>query len=160
MNNKFNITPQVLLQVKKTITETDNELVKLAGINVLEISERHIKLEMPLGDVNKNHIGTAYAISILMLMEVAGASVIRATYGLDKYIPIIKKINVLYVNPATKTLICDISITEEDSLRLIESIEARGGKGNFEIPVVVTDIDNKEIAKADFIFYLISADCI
>lgn len=158
MAEKYNITTQTLLQIKDLIVNTDNQLVKLAGIHVSELSERRVKLEMPLGDVHVNHIGTAYAVSIIMLMEVAGASLIRATYGLDKYVPIIKKIEISYLKPTQKTLVCDLYMTVESSIKLILPIEERG-KGNLLLPIIINDIDGEEIAKADFTFYLLPADC-
>lgn len=155
MNSLYSITDDTLEQIKKSITNPDNKLVQLASIKVQDIKERYIKLEMPLSDVHVNHVGTAYAISMLMLMEVAGASLIRATYGFDTYNPIIKKMEVEYLRPTTKNLICELSITNEDAKEKISYIE-QNGKGNFILPILLKDSENEEIAKANIVFYLIA----
>ncbi|MDR2010668.1 MAG: DUF4442 domain-containing protein [Bacteroidales bacterium] len=157
MEGKYLINEKVLSEIKDSIINTDNKLVKLSGIKISELKERYIKLEMPLGDVNINHIGTAYAISIVMLMEVAGASLIRATYGTSEYIPIIKRIDIQYIKPTSDTLVCELKMTEEDAEKSIRPIEERG-RGNFLLPVLVTDINGNEVAKAEFTFYLIPPD--
>ena len=146
-----------LKKIKKSIENTDNALVKLAGINVIDIEQNHVKLEMPLGTVNVNHIGTAYAISMIMLMEVAGTSLIRATYGFDKYIPIIKKVAISFIKPTDKTLICDLEISEQEAKDKIAFIE-ENNKGNYELAVVLKDIDANEVAKAEFVFYLFKSN--
>jgi acyl-coenzyme A thioesterase PaaI-like protein len=152
---RYTISDETLEKIKNSIHNSDNKLVKLAGIKVISLSERYINLEMPLGDVHVNHLGTAYAISMLMLMEIAGASLIKATYGFETYIPMIKKIDVVYLKPTTKTLMCELSISEEEAQNSIFYIE-ENGKGNFNISVLLKDADGYEVAKSNIVFYLLS----
>ena len=154
MQQKYVITPEVIEKLKNTITNSDNKLTQLAGINVVELSERNVRLEMPLGDVHINHVGTAYAISMLMLVEITGATLIRSTYGFT-YTPIIKKIEISYLKPTKETLVCELSISKEDADRMITPIEERG-RGNFLLPIILKDINNETIAEANVLFYLLS----
>jgi len=155
MDNEYNVTGDTFSKIKESINNSDNKLIQLAGIRVLDLSKRHVKLEMPLGDVHVNHIGTAYAISMLMLMEIGGASLIRATYGFDTYIPVIKKLDVVYLKPTSKTLICNLFISEKDAEEKIIPVAQRG-RGDFILPITLTDIENEEIAKSNINYYLIS----
>jgi len=140
-------------KIRASIENSDNALVKLAGINVVEIEQNHVKLEMPLKNVNINHTGTAYAISMIMLMEITGTSLIRATYGFDQYLPIIKKIDISFIKPTNKTLICELKISEKEAKEKIAFIEDNN-KGNYELPIILKDIENNEVAMANFVFYL------
>ena len=120
---------------------------------VNEISERKISLELPFSDANKNHVRTIYAMSISMLMEVAGTSLIRATYGFDNFMVIIKKMNVNYLKPANENVFCNLEIDVETAKKLIEPIEERK-RGNFPLNISVKNKDDEEIANGEFVFYL------
>jgi hypothetical protein len=88
-----------------------------------------------------------------MLVEITGASLIRATYGF-KYTPIIKKIEISYLKPTKETLVCELSISQTEAEQMIATVEERG-RGNFLLPIAVTDTDNEKIAEANVLFYLI-----
>lgn len=153
---QYLITPQVLKQIEDTILHSDNKLTQLAGVKIGFLAERHVRLEMPLGDIHVNHVGTAYAVSMLMLMEMTGASLIRASYGFT-YVPIIKKIDVSFLKPTSKTLVCELQITVLEACEKIDFIETHG-KGNFVLPIQLYDSGNEIVAEANVVFYLLSAE--
>ncbi|MDR2835230.1 MAG: DUF4442 domain-containing protein [Bacteroidales bacterium] len=147
------ISYEELFEIEKTVSETTNEYVKLSELKILKLEERNIKIEMPINTANINHIGTFYAIPMIMLMEVTGSTLIRSTFGLNDYTIIIKKTEISFIKPSTKNLICEISISKNEAIKLITPINERG-QGNFPLSIFVLDVNNEEIAKANFVFYL------
>ena len=157
MNEELQVTQETLDYIRGMIYHSPNKLIAMSGVQVAELEERHIKLEMPLGDVHVNHVGTAYAISMIMLMEMAGASLLQCTYGVKKFVPILKRIDIRYQKPTDKTLVCDLSLTMEEAKKLIAPVLERG-RGNTPLKIKLTDITGADIAEADFGFYLIPMD--
>ena len=141
-------------KIADTITKTDNFYVSNSGIKIKKILEGKVILELPITEKHKNHIGTAYALSIIMLMEVGGTTLIRSCYGIDNYEVIIKKIDINFIKPTTKTLVFNMELSEQQANEQIQEIIKRQ-KGNFPLNIKIQNIDNELIADANFIFYVI-----
>lgn len=157
MNPDLQVTQEGLDYVKNMILDSPNELIRVAGVQVEDIGERRIKVALPLTKANVNHVGTAYAISMVLVMECAGASLLQCTYGLKKYVPIIQKMEIRYLKPSKDTLICDLSMTEAEAEERIAPIEERG-RGRYPLHIPLSNVKGEEIAEADIDFYLIPAD--
>lgn len=130
--------------------------VAMSGIYPDIIEERHARLVMPLKDLHVNHVGTAYAGSIFVLAEMSIAAIIYCTYGTDKYIPIVSRFEIDYLQPATKDLVVDIRMSPEEAAEKIKPIEERG-KGRMTLILPVTDSDGAEIARGTATVYLLPA---
>ena len=157
MSDELLVTQETLDEIRHMITHSVNTLIAMSGIQVAALEERHICTQMPLGDVHVNHVGTAYAISMVLLMEVTGASLLQATYGFKKFVPIIKNIKIDYKKPTSHTLVCDLSMTKEESEARIAPILERG-RGNYPLHIELKDDQGVSVAEAEFGFYLIPAD--
>ena len=142
-------------KIADSIIKTDNFYVANSGIIIKKIVERNVILELPIAEIHKNHIGTAYALSIIMLMEVGGTTLIRSCYGIDNYEVIIRKIDINFIKPTTKTLVFNMELSEQQAFELIKPIIERQ-KGNFPLKIMIQDIDNELIAEANFTFYVIT----
>ena len=141
-------------KIADSIQKTDNFYVANSGIIIKKIEERNVILELPITEIHKNHIGTAYALSIIMLMEVGGTTLIRSCYGINNYEVIIRKIDINFIKPTIKTLIFNMELSEQQAAELIKPIIERQ-RGNFPLKIMIQDIDNELIAEANFTFYVI-----
>jgi acyl-coenzyme A thioesterase PaaI-like protein len=140
-------------KLRKRFENQSVKYVRLAELRADVLEERHIKIAMPLKDLHINHVGTAYAGSLFVLAEVAGAYAIFSTYGDEKYVPIISGINIQYLKPSTKECFVEISLTEKEAEEWIKPIDEKG-KGRFPLTSYVTDLDGVQIAKAEIMYYL------
>lgn len=127
---------------------------KMSGMYLDEVAERHAKLVLPLDDLHKNHVGTAYAGSIFVLAEIYTGVIIYATYGMEKYIPIASKIEIEYVKPTRKDLVIDVTLSEEEAAEMIRPVEERG-RGRVTLHIPVKDIDEITIAEVTAVVYLL-----
>ena len=157
MNPDLKVTQEAIDHVRGMIEHSPNQLIQLAGFKVIDLSERHVRIECPLNVVHINHVGTAYAISMMMLMEVGGSSLIGCTYGIEKYVAIIKQVDIRFLKPCITTIVCDLSMTEEEARERIATVEERG-RGSYMLPVKLIDKEANIVAEADFNFYLLPAD--
>ncbi len=142
-----------LEEIKKRYANNKIKLLRESGMYLEVAEERHVRLVMPLGDLHINHIGTAYAGSIYMIGEAITAAIIYSNYGTDSYVPIISKSEIEFLKPASKDLVVDFPMTEEEAATLIAPVEERG-KGRVNLSYFITDIEGTEIAKITHVVYL------
>lgn len=100
--------------------------VAMSGIRADVLEERHAKLSMPLGDLHINHVGTAYAGSIFIAIELSAAALFFCTYGVEEWVPIVRSVTVDYLKPTKLELTADLSLTAEEAAEKIAPVEERG----------------------------------
>lgn len=135
----------------------DNSPVKwlaLSGLRLEEVAERRVKLVLPVADLHLNHVGIAYAGSMFIVMELAGALLFQATYGMDTYVPVLKKIEINYLRPTAKDLVAELTISAEEAEEKIKPIKEKG-RGDYFVEVMLKDADDKEVAKALINYYIV-----
>lgn len=141
-------------EIKEMFENSPVKWLAMSGMRLEEIEERHIKLVMPLGDLHKNHVGIAYAGSMFAVMELAGALLFQSTYGIHKYVPVLKKFEINYLRPTDQDLIVELSLSEEEAREKIIPIEEKG-RGDYFLEVLLKDAAEKEVAKAYINYYIV-----
>lgn len=142
--------------IKKLVENMPIPYAKMSGMYLDAIEERHARMVLPLGELHKNHVGTAYAGSMFVLAEVYTAVLIYAAYGMDKYIPIASKAEIEYVKPTKADLVIDVALSEEEAAEMIRPIEERG-RGRVTLNLPVRDVDGNDVAKVTAVVYLLPA---
>jgi len=127
--------------------------VKESGLKVDVFEERHIRLSVPKNK-HLNHVGTVYAGTQFMLMEIAGAALFIATYGIKRFVPINKGMSIRYLKPASTDLFCDLTITPEEAQTMIKPIEERG-KGEWLLNMSATDEQGVTVSTSSCTYYII-----
>lgn len=125
-----------------------------ANITPIIVEQGHIKMLLPVKGLHLNHVGTVYAGSMFAFAEMCGGSIFQATYGFDKWVPIVKKAGIRYVKPAMDDLTCEMRITDKEAKERIAPIEERG-KGDFILTIPLVDKDGDEVAIAEINYYII-----
>ena len=138
--------------LKKAITDTI-PWVKMSGICVEIFQEGHVKLCVPVTN-HLNHVGIVYAGTHFMLMEVAGAALFLATYGIEKYIPINKGMSIRFLKPATTDISCELWLGSEEGLEKLKPIEEKG-RGEWVLDMAVTDAHGTIVSTSTCTYYLI-----
>lgn len=143
-----------LNEIKKLIENMPIPYAKMSGMYLEEVEERHAKMVLPLGELHKNHVGTAYAGSMFVLAEIYTAVIIYATYGLDKYIPIASKAEIEYVKPTKSDLVIDVTLSEEEAEDMIRPVKERG-RGRITLNLPIKDVEGNDVAKVMAVVYLL-----
>jgi len=138
--------------LKKAITDTI-PWVKMSGICVEIFQEGHVKLCVPVTN-HLNHVGIVYAGTHFMLMEVAGAALFLATYGIEKYIPINKGMSIRYLKPATTDISCELRLDREEGREKLKPVEEKG-RGEWVLDMTVTDAHGTIVSTSTCTYYLI-----
>ena len=89
-----------------------------------------------------------------MLMEIAGAALFIATYGIKRFVPINKGMSIRYLKPTATDLFCDLSITPEEAQVMIKPIEERG-KGEWILNMCATDEHGTTVSTSTCTYYII-----
>lgn len=138
------------------VSDGPTPYVNMAGLKAELVEERHVRLVLPVAERHLNHVGIAYAGSEFVLAEISGATLFMATYGTDKYVPILKGVELKFLKPGTKDLVVDISLSEEEAAEKIKEVEERG-RGNYFLEIPVHDVDGEQVAQMDFNYYALPA---
>lgn len=141
-------------KIKEMFVNSPVKWLAMSGLCLEEIAERHVKLVLPLRDLHFNHVGIAYAGSMFVIMELAGALLFQSTYGMDEYVPILKKMEINYLRPTAKDLIAELKISTEEAEEKIKPVKEKG-RGDYFLDVLLKDADNKEVAKALINYYIV-----
>lgn len=115
------------------------------GITVLEGTAARASVLLPHGP-NSNHVGTVYAGSLLSAAEVLGGS-IGFAQGLDGFIPIVSRIEIDYLRPATTDVTSVATLSADEQARIKEDAE-RDGKAKFVLDISLSDAAGTEVARA------------
>ncbi|MGC9325772.1 MAG: PaaI family thioesterase [Desulfomonilia bacterium] len=138
--------------LKSAITDTI-PWVKMSGLYVDTFEEGHVKLTVPSKN-HLNHVGIVYAGTHFMLMEVAGAALFLATYGIHKYVPINKRMNINYLKPSTTDISCELRMGMEEAREKLEPIKERG-RGEWVLDMTVTDATGTTVSNSTCTYYII-----
>jgi hypothetical protein len=141
-----------LKDLKSAITDAV-PWVKMSGVSIDIFTNGHVKLSVPSAN-HLNHVGIIYAGTHFMLMEVAGAALFLATYGMDKFLPINKGMSIRFLKPATTDIFCELRIDSADAREKLKPIEERG-KGEWILDMAVTDINGTTVSTSSCTYYII-----
>jgi len=131
------------------ITQVFTSRVKFAGtgkVQILELEEGRSVLQMRNVGKVQNHIGTIHASAMGLLAESATGVALGMTLP-DSKIPVLKSQHVDYVRRAKGTLRAEATLPPELRARLVNE-----DKGDFTVPVRVTDESGEEPIKCQFVW--------
>ena len=140
----------------RNVSEGPTPYVNMAGLQAEVVEPGHVRLKLPVDPTHKNHVGIAYAGSEFVLAEIAGGTLFMATYGTDRFVPILKGVDIKFVKPGTTDLVADVSLSPEEAAEKIAPIEERG-RGDFMLDVTVTDEADDAVATFAFNYYALPA---
>jgi acyl-coenzyme A thioesterase PaaI-like protein len=138
--------------LKTAITDTI-PWVKMSGLCLDIFEEGHVKLSVPAIN-HMNHVGIVYAGTHFMLMEVAGAALFLATYGIERFLPINKGMDIRFLKPAFTDISCELRIEREDAREKLIPIEEKG-RGEWILDMTVSDIRGVTVSTSTCTYYLI-----
>jgi uncharacterized protein (TIGR00369 family) len=141
------------VELKAALTDTI-PWVKLSGLKVDTFEKGHVRLTVPVNPLHMNHVGIVYAGTYFMLMEVAGAALFLAAYGVDRFIPINKAMSIRFLKPASTDIYCELNISKEKADEMIAPIIERG-KGDWILDMMATDEAGKTVAESTCTYHII-----
>jgi acyl-coenzyme A thioesterase PaaI-like protein len=140
-------------ELKAALTETI-PWVKLSGLKVDIFEKGHVRLSVPVNPLHINHVGIVYAGTYFMLMEVAGAALFLAAYGVERFIPINKAMNIRFLKPASTDISCELFLTQEKADEMLSPIIERG-KGDWILDMTTADSAGKTVAESTCTYHII-----
>lgn len=138
--------------LKSAITDTI-PWVKMSGLRIDIFEEGHVKLSVPAA-THMNHVGIVYAGTHFMLMEIAGAALYLATYGIDRFLPINKGMNIRFLKPATSDITCVLTMGKDEAMEKIRPVEEKG-RGEWVLDMTVMDDKGTVVSSSTCTYYLI-----
>jgi acyl-coenzyme A thioesterase PaaI-like protein len=138
--------------LRSVITDTI-PWVKDSGLRVDVFETGHVKLSVPVAR-HLNHVGIVYAGTHFMLMEVAGAALFMATYGIDRFVPVNKGMSIRFVKPGLTDISCELLLSPgEAQARLAPVIER--SRGDWILDMSVTDTNGTVVSTSTCNYFII-----
>jgi thioesterase domain-containing protein len=125
--------------------ESGIEAIARSGVKALEFRDRHVKLLMPL-DRNVNHIGMMYAGVLFALGEVMGGAIFGVSFDFRKYFPIVKEVQIRYLQPALTDVTLTVDMTEAEVNEVLHMLEEKG-KADFTLDLELKDVHETIVAR-------------
>ncbi len=140
-------------ELKSALTDTI-PWVKQSGLKVDVFEKGHILLSVPVNPIHMNHVGIVYAGTYFMLMEVSGAALFLATYGVERFIPINKSMNIRFIKPSSTDISCELFLSQEKADEMIKPILEKG-KGDWILDMATSDSSGKTVSESTCTYYII-----
>jgi uncharacterized protein (TIGR00369 family) len=116
------------------------------GIKFVTLEEGRAVLTIRNRRKVQNHIGGIHAAAMALLAETATGAVLGMTIP-DTHIPLLKTMHVDYVRRAKGNLRAEATLPPELRARVLAE-----PKGDFAVPITVTDEDGQEPIKAQMVW--------
>jgi acyl-coenzyme A thioesterase PaaI-like protein len=127
--------------------------VKMSGITIDLFTPGHVKLSVP-ATYHLNHVGIMYAGTHFMLMEIAGAALFLATYGVDRFLPINKGMSIRFLKPAFTGVSCELKMDASEAREKVKPLEEKG-KGEWVLDMTVTDANGITVSSSTCTYFII-----
>jgi len=128
--------------------------VARAGVCVETMRRGYVKMVMPLQG-NENHIGSIYAGALFTLGEVPGGALFFSTFDAEKYVPVVKEMNIQFIRKAET----DVSVVVQLSDPEIDRIEKEAeeiGRADFRLNSHILDNRGEVVAICSGLYQLIT----
>ncbi len=113
------------------------EAIKRTGLRVDTLRDRYAKFVMPL-EGNVNHVGAMYAGSLFTLGEFTGGIIPVVTFDIESYYPIVKEINIKFLEMAKSDIFIEAEISEKEAKHIIDEAE-ENEKADFPLELELKD---------------------
>jgi len=140
-------------ELKSALTDTI-PWVKKSGLKVEILKKGHVRLSVPVNPLHINHVGVVYAGTYFMLMEVAGAALFLATYGIENYIPINKAMSIRFAKPSMTDITCELTLPQDKAEEMLAPIIEKG-KGEWVLDMTTTDASGNVVASSICTYYIL-----
>ena len=118
--------------------------IKRTGLTITDMRERYAKILMPI-EGNTNHIGIMYAGSLFSIGEMSGGAIHGASFDFNKFIPIVKEVNIRFRRPALTDVTLEVTISKEEADR-VQKEAAQKGKADFTLDLEVKDANGEAVS--------------
>ncbi len=122
------------------------------GLEVLEAGEGRAAARIPAGP-NGNHFGVIYAGALYSVAEMLGGVIGTTTLNVDRFIPIVKSMEIRFLRPATTAVTAATSLSD-DEVERVRAEAAENGKADYVLITDVTDENGVVVASTSGVYQI------
>jgi acyl-coenzyme A thioesterase PaaI-like protein len=128
-------------------------LVKAMQIRVEEARHGYARVSMDRTPLIINHINAFHAGALYTFAETVAATLLAASFDLDRYVVINKRGEIKYRRLVTERCVSEVSVSEEELAERISELE-NAGKTIYTCPVVIKNPDGEVASEVTFDFVI------
>jgi thioesterase domain-containing protein len=144
-----------------TLVEDINRFVARAvpriaelGIRVVELSPHRAVSRAPLA-TNGNHLGAMYAGTLFGMAEMLGGALMFASADFEKYLPVVKDLQIRYRRPA-RSDITAVATLDAETLARITTEARESGRSEYRVDATLTDTEGNVVATTQGTYQLLA----
>jgi len=122
------------------------------GVRIVDATPGRAAAVLPSGP-NRNHFGTTYAGSLFTVAEMLGGVIGFNTFQLDGFVPLVKRVEIDFLRPATTEVTAATSL-DADEIARIEAEALATGKSEFVLEATVTDAEGVVVATTSGVYQM------
>lgn len=139
-------------EVQQLVTERV-PVAGFLGLHVESVETGHVRLRLPFAHPAENHLGIVYAGAIFSLAEITGGVVMLSVFDTRKVTLLIRRIEIDFARPSRRDLFCDVHLPDALIAEARAGIAAQG-TANVSLPIEITDLRGRVIARVHADYYL------
>jgi len=141
-------------QIQQASTQSIG-IIKEMGVELLEAESGKVVMKMPLSPKSVNHFKTMYAGVQFTLAEVMGGALMMATFDVQQYVPIVGKVEIIFIKPVTSALTAQLTLSREQIEDVNQQL-ANSPKAQFDTSTELVDESGAVCAVSNARYYLIA----
>lgn len=133
------------------LNETIHQLfpfVSRAGVHLQEAGRGYVKMSLPLKG-NENHIGS----TLFTLSEIPGGVLFLTSFDTEKFIPIIKAMNIQFLSVARTDVHVEVRMSETEIQRIQKEAVSRG-KADYILSSQIRNDHGEVVASCEGVYQL------
>ncbi len=116
-------------------------------LSVVSVSNGVYQCFVPLTKNTGNHINTVHAAFQWASAEILGGLVVLTKRSEEKYVPVVKSLNIEFKRPALSDITSEALFSEKE-VEMMNSALAASGRYDFELSSIIRDADGEVVAEA------------
>jgi len=122
-------------------------IYEFMGLSVVSVSDGVYQCHVPLTKNTGNHINTVHAAFQWASAEILGGLVVLTKRTEEKYVPVVKSLNIEFKRPALSGITSEALFSEKD-VEMMNSALAASGRYDFELSCTIQDTNGEVVAEA------------
>ncbi|QUQ64316.1 YiiD C-terminal domain-containing protein [Kutzneria sp. CA-103260] len=141
-----------MTELGNTILSATIPIADRMGVRVVDLCPGHVVGVVGV-DGNTNHVGTMYAGVLFTVAEVLGGAIAMVTFDAEKYVPIVKEVQIKFRRPARSTVRATASLSEAEIAETLATAEEHG-KADFDLYAELVDADGMTVATTHGVYQI------
>lgn len=126
-------------------TKVDMPLYEFMDLRISDGRDGFYRCYVPLNEKTGNHINTFHAALQFAAAEILGGVVVYLNRASEKYIPVVKSLNIQFKKAAETDIFTEVFFSEQDAGNMNEAMETEG-RYDFDLEINIKNTSGEIVS--------------